>query len=69
VRGSGKRPISTPISAISSWAKFAPTPVISSNRWAWPANGAIARSISALSWPIVAVAASMRPSISWHRKP
>jgi hypothetical protein len=33
------------------------------------ANGPITRSISAVTWSIVAVAVSMRSSISWHRKP
>src|SRR4029453_11751852 len=44
----GKRPMSTPTSAINSWAAVAPTPVISSSCATWRAKEAIAVWIVAL---------------------
>jgi hypothetical protein len=55
----GKRPISTPISAISSWAATTPTPQIASSWATWWANGLITRLIWAVTWSIVAVVASI----------
>src|ERR687898_1178195 len=58
-----KRPMSTPTSAISSWAAMAPTPVISSSWATWPANGATACSSLVSRAAICSLCRSMLSSI------
>lgn len=63
----GKRAMSTPISAMSSWAPVLPTPGTSSSWAIWAAKGAIASSIRAVSASIWAVSASTRSHIMRSR--
>jgi hypothetical protein len=59
--------MSTPISAMSSWAPVFPTPVISSSWATWCAKGAITSSIRWVSASVWAVSASTRSSIMRSR--
>jgi hypothetical protein len=62
----GKQLMSTPSSAMSSWAAVGPIPVIASSWVAWAANGAMACSMVPVSVAIWAVTVSMRSSIIRH---
>ena len=59
--------MSTPISAMSSWALVVPMPGISSSWATWAANGAITSSIRPGSASIWAVSASTRSIIMRSR--
>ena len=67
--GVGKRPMSRPISAMSTWAAVRPTPEISSNWSTVAANGVISWLILASSVAMSVLIWSMRASIVASRNP
>ena len=65
----GKTAMSTPSSAMSSWAQTGPMPVTASSWATWAANGATCWSIRAVSSSSLAERSSIRSSIIRQRNP